>query len=197
MANNDTSNGPSRPRAPTITIDTSATNDPTMGDSVPLAHIQDNNRPATYSNNDNVSPTQTRQHSQDLHTAHSFDSKESRPTSPHNISSPATAASTNAGLLSVPGARSRGNSVDSATENGESNSTGTYVASSQGDTVKGDLGPTEILNDKDALKPDPGTEADFEVENNKFAFSPGQLGKLYNPKSVSCHALTDFESTLT
>jgi Ca2+-transporting ATPase len=80
--------------------------------------------------------------------------------------------------------------MDSATENGESNSTGTYVASSQGETLKGDLGPTEILNDKDALKPDPGTEADFEVENNKFAFSPGQLAKLYNPKSLSAfHAL--------
>jgi len=80
--------------------------------------------------------------------------------------------------------------MDSATDNGESNSTGTYVASSQGETLKGELGPTEILNDKDALKPDPGTEADFEVENNKFAFSPGQLGKLYNPKSLSAfHAL--------
>lgn len=76
--------------------------------------------------------------------------------------------------------------MDSTTENGESNSTGTYVASSQGETLKAaDLGPTEILNDKDALKPDPGTEADFEVDNNKFAFSPGQLAKLYNPKSVS------------
>lgn len=32
---------------------------------------------------------------------------------------------------------------------------------------------------------DIGTEHDFEVENNKFAFSPGQLGKLYNPKSLS------------
>ena len=75
--------------------------------------------------------------------------------------------------------------MDSATDNGESNSTGTYVASSQGETLKGDMGPTEIMNDKEALKPDPGTEADFEVENNKFAFTPGQLGKLYNPKSVS------------
>jgi hypothetical protein len=32
---------------------------------------------------------------------------------------------------------------------------------------------------------DVGTEDDFEVENNKFAFSPGQLGKLYNPNSLS------------
>jgi Ca2+-transporting ATPase len=75
--------------------------------------------------------------------------------------------------------------MDSVTENGGSNSTATYVASSQSDALKGEMGPTEVLNDKDALKPDPGTEADFEVENNKFAFSPGQLGKLYNPKSVS------------
>lgn len=36
---------------------------------------------------------------------------------------------------------------------------------------------------KSALQPDPGTEADFHVENNPFAFSPGQLNKLLNPKS--------------
>jgi Ca2+-transporting ATPase len=57
--------------------------------------------------------------------------------------------------------------------------------------VKGDPnGPNGILSDEDALKPDPGTEADFEVENNKFAFSPGQLGKMLNPKSLGAfHAL--------
>jgi Ca2+-transporting ATPase len=187
MASEDRNTGPSRPRAPTITIDTFATNDTAMGDAVPLGDIQDNNRPL-HPHTDNVSPTHMRQPSQELHNAHSFDSKESRPTSPHNISSPVTGWN-NAGLLSVPGARSRGNSMDSATDNGVSNSTGTYVASSHGDTLQGELGPTEVLNDKDALKPDPGTEADFEVQNNKFAFSPGQLGKLYNPKSVSYSAL--------
>ncbi|KAI2633562.1 plasma membrane calcium-transporting ATPase [Hypomontagnella submonticulosa] len=36
----------------------------------------------------------------------------------------------------------------------------------------------------DPLCPDPGTEADFQVENNPFAFSPGQLNKLQNPKSL-------------
>ncbi|KAH7020583.1 hypothetical protein EDB80DRAFT_821723 [Ilyonectria destructans] len=35
-----------------------------------------------------------------------------------------------------------------------------------------------------ALVPDPGTEADFEVANNPFDYSPGQLNKLFNPKSV-------------
>ena len=38
--------------------------------------------------------------------------------------------------------------------------------------------------DEDVLRPDPGTEADFEVVNNPFAFSPGQLNKLFNPKSL-------------
>lgn len=37
---------------------------------------------------------------------------------------------------------------------------------------------------ENALTPDKGTEADFVVENNKFAYSPGQLGKLLNPKSI-------------
>lgn len=37
----------------------------------------------------------------------------------------------------------------------------------------------------DALTPDPGTEDMFRVENNNFAFSPGQLSKLLNPKSLN------------
>ena len=44
---------------------------------------------------------------------------------------------------------------------------------------------TAIMNDADALKEDPGAEADYQVDNNKFAFSPGQLSKLFNPKSLS------------
>ncbi|KAL2812338.1 E1-E2 ATPase-domain-containing protein [Aspergillus cavernicola] len=42
----------------------------------------------------------------------------------------------------------------------------------------------------DALKPDPSREADFKVDDNRFAFSPGQLNKLLNPKSLAAfHAL--------
>ncbi|KAK2027174.1 calcium-translocating P-type ATPase [Colletotrichum zoysiae] len=45
---------------------------------------------------------------------------------------------------------------------------------------------TVITEDPDsALVPDPGTEADFIVPNNPFAFSPGHLNKLLNPKSLS------------
>jgi Ca2+-transporting ATPase len=39
-----------------------------------------------------------------------------------------------------------------------------------------------------ALTPDPGTEADFEVEDNKFAFTPGHLNKMQNPKSLPAFA---------
>lgn len=41
---------------------------------------------------------------------------------------------------------------------------------------------------QDALKPDPGSEKDFDVQENKFAFSPGQLNKLLNPKSLAAYA---------
>lgn len=43
----------------------------------------------------------------------------------------------------------------------------------------------KVMNDETALKPDTGTEADFEVENNPFAFTPGQMNKMFNPKSLA------------
>ena len=43
---------------------------------------------------------------------------------------------------------------------------------------------TAVYDPETALLPDPGTEADFSVDNNPFAFSPGQLNKLFNPKSL-------------
>ncbi|KAJ5749154.1 uncharacterized protein N7511_010850 [Penicillium nucicola] len=42
----------------------------------------------------------------------------------------------------------------------------------------------------DALIPDPRNENDFQIEDNRFAFSPGQLNKMLNPKSLAAfHAL--------
>jgi hypothetical protein len=40
------------------------------------------------------------------------------------------------------------------------------------------------LHLEDALTPDPWRGQQFLVENNPFAFSPGQLGKLFDPKSL-------------
>ncbi|KAK7430778.1 plasma membrane calcium [Neonectria magnoliae] len=41
-----------------------------------------------------------------------------------------------------------------------------------------------FVDTADALTPDPGTEDMFKVQHNNFAFSPGQLSKLLNPKSL-------------
>lgn len=39
----------------------------------------------------------------------------------------------------------------------------------------------------EALTPDPRNEADFRVDDNRFAFSPGQLNKMQNPKSLAAY----------
>ena len=47
-----------------------------------------------------------------------------------------------------------------------------------------------IVPDSEALRPDKGTEEDFERANNPFAFTPGQMGKMLNPKSLGAfHAV--------
>ncbi|KAE8145805.1 hypothetical protein BDV25DRAFT_133460 [Aspergillus avenaceus] len=130
---------------------------------------------------------------------HSFASseardRESRPTSPHNVSSPTskmTDSISHSNFLAVPGTRSRGNSLESEDTHQSSSSYGgdTYVGTvSQGSRTE--LIQPTILSDEEALKPDPGRETEFEVQDNKFAFSPGQLSKLLNPKSLGAfHAL--------
>jgi hypothetical protein len=37
--------------------------------------------------------------------------------------------------------------------------------------------------------PEPRFETDFRIPDNKFAFSPGQLNKLFNPKSLGLASL--------
>ncbi|KAI1969361.1 plasma membrane calcium [Ophidiomyces ophidiicola] len=179
-----------RERAPTITIDTSAVN--TSQDSgdqemrrVPPNEIpHSNQRPQA-----STSPTEVR-------SSPSFEGKEfreSRPTSPHNVSSPTSkwVETSSSNFLAVPGTRSRGNSLDSEDAiNSSSLYGGDTVApssTSATDTPTQRASPEvdDITNAPDALSPDPGTEADFEVQNNKFAFSPGQLNKMLNPKSLA------------
>ncbi|KAI1872412.1 uncharacterized protein JN550_004131, partial [Neoarthrinium moseri] len=200
MASGEETNPTRRPRAPTITIDTSA--DSNTGDSaVPrrsLGSPTDLTASPTTLTADMPQPSQASTSSKpELQTANSFDSRDSRPQSPHNVSSPVAARTNNRSLnyLEVPNnQRSRQNSVDS--EDGSRSYT-----SSQGDTTV--LGTTswqgdksekgghddhdKIMNDPDALKPDAGREADFQVENNPFAFNPGQLTKMFNPKSLAAY----------
>ena len=97
----------------------------------------------------------------------------------------------------MPSTHSRVNSVDSD-EQGHSPTTTyggetsvTSLSSTAGDRASlAHSNNDNIINDEEALKPDPGTEKDFKVEDNKFAFTPGQLSKLLNPKSFAAfHAI--------
>jgi hypothetical protein len=127
-----------RPRAPTITIDTSLEQDHSLASSSPTL----------------------RQTPPKLRQSASFESRESRPTSPHRISSPQHTSHPQK-FLSVPVQRKRDASG-----------------------VTHGVGDHPILPNKEDFVPDPGTEADFERDYKPFAFAPGHLTKLLNPKSL-------------
>jgi Ca2+-transporting ATPase len=183
-----------RERAPTITIDTSAVNTP--DDSNPPAQLPsgqpslqlDTTQAGAHYNGSNVSPTEVRSPAS-IGSNASFEAREreDRPTSPHNVSSPKSKTpEAQSNFLSVPGARSRGNSLESEDTSQTSSTYGgdTYAPTASHGS-RSDLSNKHNVDDEDALSPDPGRESEFEVENNKFAFSPGQLNKLLNPKSFA------------
>lgn len=198
-----------RQRAPTITIDTSAVSNtgppPQDMDNDAVALRALSNSPSTLQG-EPTSPLSTDGVNRLSHTRHASHSsrisvpetresmsgnRDSRPTSPHNISSPTSRGADNlTGFLAVPGSRSRQNSIESDDGNHPStNYSGeTFTNGSQGDkdrTFGKARGNHEIMNDPEALTPDPGQEEDFKVIDNRFAFSQGQLNKLINPKSLS------------
>ncbi|KAK8036781.1 calcium p-type atpase [Apiospora phragmitis] len=211
---------PRRPRAPTITIDTTAVGasqddnpDPTAAAPhrhSPISPTDDTASPTSTANPLNHSWTAStampqRQPSgasatSDYQGSRSFDSDNSRPQSPHNVSSPVTSRGNDRvqNFLAVPNNyKSRQNSVDSedgnrsiasASYEGETVAQTASWQPDRGEKIGGmadDANNDEIMKDADALKPDAGREADFEVKNNPFAYSPGQLTKMFNPKSLA------------
>ncbi|KAJ5677153.1 uncharacterized protein N7477_002786 [Penicillium maclennaniae] len=183
-----------RERAPTITIDTSAVNTSenphvqVFGQ--PSLQLNTSNLDTTtswhYRNGSDASPIEFRSPASIISSNASFEARDDRPTSPHNVSSPKSKfPETHSNFLSVPGARSRGNSLESEDTSQTSSTYGgdTFVPTSHGS--HSDLSNNYNFDDEEALNPDPGRESEFEVENNKFAFSPGQLNKLLNPKSFA------------
>ncbi|KAI2610597.1 calcium-translocating P-type ATPase [Hypoxylon sp. NC1633] len=198
---------PRRARAPTITIDTTNDTEPAANipQHSPISPQDESISPTAQTPNwaSSEKPVVPMSHQLsnassrgEMRPAQSFDStRDSRPTSPHNVSSPVASRGVEKGqaFLSVPDHhRSRQNSVDS--EDGTRS-----ISSSQGDTVTGttswqgekstttkhSFDNEKIMKDESALKPDQGKEADFQVEDNPFAYSPGQLTKMFNPKSLS------------
>ena len=182
-----------RQRAPTIEIDDTSVsgrsthpNSPSADKGLALPKIQtegldDQRRPLSPSPFA-VSPTNPR-------------ARDSRPTSPHNVSSPQGLFLDGTGtqnFLAVPSTRDRSNSAESDAAGRSPTSYGgeTHIASSLSMTDdglrRGSYSNNEdVVHDKDALKPDPGSEEDFQVDDNKFAYTPGQLNKLINPKSLA------------
>jgi hypothetical protein len=88
---------------------------------------------------------------------------------------PETAQVENLRYLEVPPPSDR---TSPPLDNGES----TWPRSDHKDT-KHDPEPMHQLDVQDALTPEAGTEDNFLVNNNPFAFSPGQLNKLFHPTS--------------
>ncbi|KAI1777310.1 calcium-translocating P-type ATPase [Hypoxylon cercidicola] len=197
---------PRRARAPTITINTTTDTEPAAAapQHSPVSPHDESLTPtaltSSWTSDKTVAPLasqpSTVSSKGEVRPTHSFDStRDSRPTSPHNVSSPVTSRVNEKGqaFLSVPDHhRSRQNSVDS--EDGSrsiSSSQGetmTGTASWQGEkgsTVKHSVENDKIMKDENALRPDQGKEADFVVKDNPFAYSPGQLTKMFNPKSLA------------
>lgn len=179
-----------RERAPTITIDTSAVNSPDTSNP-PIQPLSEDASVSPFADghasdtlNNGSSPTDIRSPSIRSNASSEGRDREDRPLSPHNISSPKKAPEAHSNFLSVPGTRSRGNSLESEDTSQTSSTYGseTYVNSGSHGS-RSDLTKNVFVDDEDALTPDPGRESEFEVEDNKFAFSPGQLNKLLNPKS--------------
>lgn len=195
-----------RERAPTITIDTSAINPdaPSTAQIPPLQVHPTPPQPSLRASSDNadrtessallshgsVTPSERRSPGSSIRSFASSEARDhdSHPTSPHNFSSPASKMTDSmppSNYLAVPGTRSRGNSLESEGTSPSSSSYGgdTYVPDrSQGS--HSDLTKDTLESGEEALKPDPGREEEFEVSDNKFAFSPGQLNKLINPKNL-------------
>ena len=199
---------PRRQRAPTITIDTSAVSPPLLeDDALPLQSLSD--RPHSLQGDQDKAvdakpaALSSEQSPKQLRVAHSFDNLDHRPTSPHIVSSPTSRRSDRQphDFLAVPNARSRGNSVDSEEPGNTPTSFGgdTCITSPSSSALSTEVGQRStaystdgLINDEHALEAVPGTNAEFQVEDNKFAFSPGQLTKLLkpNPKSFPAfHAL--------
>ncbi|PUU82388.1 hypothetical protein B9Z19DRAFT_1099224 [Tuber borchii] len=89
-----------------------------------------------------------------------------------------TKVQSDGGFLAVPGTRSRGNSIETPSSEGDVTLVpGQPVISG---TTTADKSPHE---DEDPLRPYKPDDPEFIVEDNPFAFTPGQLGRLYMPKS--------------
>ncbi|KAK0640952.1 hypothetical protein B0T16DRAFT_393315 [Cercophora newfieldiana] len=189
-----------RQRAPTITIDTTAVSpSPEPQPDSDGAQRVFTSSPVDIGDGSSNSPSATdamasswttNAHQRTNSGSRSID-RDSRPTSPHNVSSPLTMRGNERGaFLAVPhSSMSRQNSVGSTDSVSVSDETviGAPSLAEKGGRSRASSSSEadQIKNDPNALKPDMGKEDDFKVEDNPFAYSPGMLNKMFDPKSLS------------
>ena len=118
--------------------------------------------------------------------------RRTNPDSELNLAPAAISTDVTSLSLQVPTSPTKAGSLDGETLRSRS---GSFV--SDADTARprtlSDVGSVrprfegDELTPEEALQPDKTNEQDFEVANNPFAFSPGQLNKLLNPKSLAAY----------
>ncbi|QPC76878.1 hypothetical protein HYE68_007630 [Fusarium pseudograminearum] len=150
-----------RPRAPTITVDTAAVD-------------------ATHS--PGKAPVRSPARSLSTNSLSSITTSPPKRTTTNNSpgidsinASPSPLDDTN--TLAVPTSKSRA-------ESWASSSPSTKIGTDH-EQISRDVEALRKGDQQEILKADPGEEAHFIVENNPFAFSPGQLSKLINPKNLA------------
>ncbi|KAI4219321.1 MAG: hypothetical protein LQ349_008388 [Xanthoria aureola] len=90
--------------------------------------------------------------------------------------------------------RSRANSLNSTAETSRSRAD-SFHSNAETARSRGNSDLTTLrsrfegddLTTEEALRPDKSAEQDFQVDNSPFAFSPGQLNKTLNPKSLAAY----------
>ena len=119
---------------------------------------------------------------QDSASAVSFESdcSSSRPLTGHSHQTLQVPSSPTANSLGGDTLRSRASSFNSTADTARSRA-GSDVRTIRSRFDGDDVSPEE------ALRPEKTNEKDFEVADNPFAFSPGQLNKTLNPKSLAAY----------
>jgi P-type Ca2+ transporter type 2C len=173
-----------RQRAPTITIDTSATGllESAVPDGEPL------------STPDPLTPTRRPWSPSIESTEHTpLLSHRPRPITPRHISSPNSKGHDQSldapSLLAVPTTRSRGSSFDyhSVSSYGGESVLSTPTTSVYGGSHRKSSEPVpfHLLGDGHSAQLNPEGGHELPLEDNPFAFSPAQLSELFNPKNIA------------
>ncbi|KAL8783994.1 MAG: hypothetical protein Q9213_004245 [Squamulea squamosa] len=139
-------------------------------------------------------PIHTTSHHQDASTTESEDLTPSSSATEHSPLSLQVPSSPTSKSLGGETLRTRADSFNSTAETSRSRAN-SFNSKAETARSRGNSDLTTLrsrfegdeLTTEEALRPDKSTEKDFEVTDSPFAFSPGQLNKILNPKSLAAY----------